>query len=80
MMKSGIFKAKTLFTSLLEKVKRGGKVLIITKRGRPVAGLVSNEHVLRAKIENAIQELRTLRSGLKLNGLSWKDLRDAGRR
>lgn len=80
MIEIGISKAITLLTSLLEKIKRGGKVLIITKRGRPVAGLVANEHVLRAKIENAIQELRTLRSDLTLNGLSWKDLRDAGRR
>ena len=80
MMKIRISKAKTLFTSLLEKIKRGGKVLIITKRGLPVARLVSNEQALRAKIENAIQELRTLRSDLTLNGLSWKDLRDAGRR
>ena len=79
MMKNGIFEAKTLLTSLLEKIK-GGEKEFLTRHGRPVARLVSNEQAPGAKIENAIQELRNLRSGLKLNGLSWKDLRDAGRR
>ena len=79
MMKIGAFDAKTHLSSLLDKVARGEEVLI-TKRGQPVARLVPAAQDERERTENAIQELRALRSGLKLEGLSWRDLRDAGRR
>lgn len=79
MIEVGAFDAKTHLSSLLDKVARGEEILI-TKRGRPVARLVPAAQAGREGIETAIQELRALRSGLKLEGLSWKDLRDAGRR
>lgn len=79
MIKIGAFDAKTHLSSLLDKVARGEEILI-TKRGRPVARLVPAVQAGQERIEAAIQELRVLRSGLKLEGLSWKDLRDAGRR
>ena len=74
-----VSKTKTLFSSLLEKVMRGEEVLI-TKQGRAVARLIPAVQAGREKTENAIRELRALRTRLKLSGLSWKDLRDAGRR
>ena len=79
MIEVGAFDAKTHLSSLLDKVARGEEILI-TKRGRPVARLVPAVQAGEEGIETAIQELRALRSGLKLEGLSWKDLRDAGRR
>ena len=79
MIEVGAFDAKTHLSSLLDKVARGEEVLI-TKRGRPVARLVPAVQAGQKRIEAAIQELRALRSGLKLEGLFWKDLRDAGRR
>ena len=79
MIEVGAFDAKTHLSSLLDKVARGEEILI-TKRGRPVARLVPAVQGGQERIEAAIQELRSLRSGLKLEGLPWKDLRDAGRR
>lgn len=79
MMEIGAFDAKTHLSALLDKVARGEEVLI-TRRGRPVARLVPAARDGQERIEAAIRELQTLRSGLKLEGLSWKDLRDAGRR
>ena len=76
MLEIGACKAKTHFSSLLDRVVRGKEVLI-TKHGRPVARLIPAG---REKTEKAIRELRALRTGLKLSGLSWKALRDAGRR
>ena len=79
MREIGAFDAKTHLSALLDKVARGEEVLI-TKWGQPVARLVPAVKDGQERIETAIQELRALRSGLKLGGLSWKDLRDAGRR
>ena len=79
MIEIGAFDAKTHLSALLDKVARGEEVLI-TRRGRPVARLVPAAQDGQERIEAAIRELRTLRSSLKLEGLSWKNLRDAGRR
>jgi prevent-host-death family protein len=79
MIEIGAFDAKTHLSSLLDRVARGEEILI-TRRGHPVARLVPAAQDGRERTENAIQELRALRSGLKLEGLSWRDLRDTGRR
>ena len=79
MIEVGAFDAKTHLSSLLDKVARGAEVLI-TRRGRPVARLIPARQAERASTESAIEELRSLRSGLKLGGLDWKKLRDEGRR
>ena len=79
MIKVGAFEAKTHLSSLLDKVTQGEDVLI-TRRGLPVARLVSARQTQRTRTESVIEELRALRVGMKLNGLDWKDLRDEGRR
>ena len=65
MIEIGVSKAKARFSWLLDKVMRGEEV-IITRHGRPVARLVADEQAVRATVENAIKELRVLRSDLKL--------------
>lgn len=79
MIEVGAFAAKTHLSSLLDKVARGEEVLI-TRRGVPVARLVSAERAQRTSTEGLIEELRALRSGSTLGGLDWKKLRDEGRR
>ena len=79
MTEVGAFDAKTHLSSLLDKVAQGEEVLI-TRRGLPVARLVPAGQVERARTAGAIEELRALRSGLKLRGLDWQALRDEGRR
>jgi len=79
MIEVGAFEAKTHLSSLLDKVTRGEEVLI-TRRGVPVARLVAAGQAEHAGTERVIEEIRALRSGLKLGGLGWKKLRDEGRR
>ena len=79
MIEVGTFEAKTHLSSLLKRVADGEEVLI-TRRGVPVARIVSARHATGAEVDQAIEELIALREGSRLDGLSWKDLRDAGRR
>ena len=75
----GAFEAKTHLSALLEQVERGEQVLI-TKHGRPVARLVPVTKVDNEQTQAAIQRLKIFSKGNKLGGLSWKTLRDEGRK
>ena len=79
MIKVGAFEAKTHLSSLLDKVAQGEDILI-TRRGLPVARLVPARQAEQAGTQSVIDELRALRTGMKLDGLDWKELRDKGRR
>ena len=79
MIEVGAFDAKTHLSSLLNKVAQGEEVLI-TRRGIPVARLVPAQEADRSHVAKTIQRLRSLREGVRLRGLSWKELRDRGRR
>ena len=75
----GVFEAKTHLSSLLERVERGEEVLI-TRHGKAVARLVPAAVAERARVDEAIAKLKSLRAGSTLGGLSWRELRDEGRR
>jgi len=77
MITVGAFEAKTHLSALLDRVA-GGEEVVITKHGKPVARLVGAHSADRA--DAAVEELKSLRKGTTLGGLSWKDLRDEGRR
>ena len=79
MITVGAFEAKTHFSALLERVARGEEV-VITKHGKPVARMVAAATVDQADVDDAVEQLRRLRKGTTLGGLSWKELRDEGRR
>ena len=79
MITVGAFEAKTHLSTLLNQVARGEEV-VITKHGKPVARLVSAEHIDRERVNDAYEKLKLLRKGTTLGGLSWRELRDAGRR
>ena len=78
MLTVGAFDAKTHLSSLLNKVTEGEEVLI-TRRGVPVARLVPAGEADRSDVAEAIRELRSLRKGVTLGDLNWKELRDSGR-
>ena len=78
MIEVGAFAAKTHLSSLLEQVSQGEEVLI-RRRGTPIAKLVPVRQAERKRVESAIAGLRTHRAGMRLGGLNWKELRDAGR-
>jgi prevent-host-death family protein len=79
MRKVGAFEAKTHLSALLEEVERGEEV-VITRHGKPVARLVPAAAIDRERVDAAIAKLKELRAGSSLGGLSWKELRDEGRR
>ena len=79
MIEVGTFEAKTHLSSLLKRVA-GGEEVLITKRGVPVARIVSAGQATGAEVDQAVEELIALRKGSRLDGLDWKDLRDARRR
>lgn len=79
MITVGAFDAKTHLSRLLDRVAAGEEV-VITKHGKPVARLVGAQHIDRARVNDAFEGLKALRKRTTLGGLSWKELRDHGRR
>ena len=78
MIHVGASDAKTHLSSLLDKVTQGKDVLITPHR-LPVARLIPAGQPNRTKINNAIERLRALHTGLQLDGLDWEELRNEGR-
>ena len=79
MISVGAFEAKTHLSTLLDRVASGEEV-VITKHGKPIARLIGAGQVDRSRVTDAIEKLKSLRKNTRLNGLSWKALRDEGRR
>lgn len=75
----GSFEAKTNFSALLERAERGEQI-VITRRGKPVAKLVPIDSTSATRAAEAVEQLKKLREGTTLGGLSWKELRDEGRK
>lgn len=71
--------AKTNFLALLDRVERGEQI-VITRRGKPIARLVPITEAQKSKVSTAMARLRELRKGTTLGGLSWKEMRDGGRK
>ncbi len=80
MREIGAFEAKNTLGSLLDEVERGEEILL-TRRGKPVAKLVSAEtQVSRDRALAALQEVKALRQGLTLGSdISLRDLINEGR-
>ena len=79
MVKIGTFEAKAHFSSLLDRVANGEE-FTITKHGKAIARLVGAEDVEKETPEAAFSTLKDLRSKNSLAGISWKALRDEGRK
>jgi len=75
----GAFEAKTKFSALLERAERGEQI-VITRRGKPVARLVRIEQPEREDGRELVARFKVARANATLGGLSWKDLRDEGRK
>jgi prevent-host-death family protein len=75
----GAFAAKTHLSHLLDQVERG-ETITITRHGRPVARLIPIAGSSREERRRAIAELKELRAGQTLGGLSVRKLVDQGRR
>ena len=74
----GAYEAKTHLSQLLEEVA-AGKTITITKHGRPVARLVPPVRNDRPEPKRVVASLRQARQGIRLEGLSLRELIEEGR-
>jgi prevent-host-death family protein len=75
----GAFEAKTHFNKLLKQVSKGETVRI-TLRGVPVAKLVPSGESEPIDLKQIVREMREIRKGVSLKGLTIRELIDEGRR
>lgn len=75
----GAYEAKTHLAQLLDEVERGDTVTI-TRLGAPVAMLVPTDEARRRNARDAVENLRRLRAGVTLGGLSLREMIEEGRR
>ena len=79
MKEVGTFEAKTHLSALLDEVA-GGAEVVITRRGVAVARLVPASAPRRSGAGDPIVRAKAFAKGQTLGRLSWKKLRDEGRR
>ena len=75
----GAFEAKTHLNQLLNRVSRG-ETIRITRRGIPVAKLVPAAEGEQKNPKQLVREIREIRKGASLRGLTLRELIDEGRR
>jgi prevent-host-death family protein len=75
----GAFEAKTHLNELLSRVSKG-ETIRITRRGIPVAKLVPPDGDEHRDLKKSVRELRDIRKGITLGGLTLRELIDEGRR
>ncbi|HEY7788239.1 MAG TPA: type II toxin-antitoxin system prevent-host-death family antitoxin [Casimicrobiaceae bacterium] len=79
MKEIGTFEAKTHLSELLDEVSRGAEI-VITRRGVAVARLVPVGGSRRPASGDPVARAKAFARGQTLGRLSWKTLRDEGRR
>jgi prevent-host-death family protein len=75
----GAFEAKTHLNQLLKQVSKGESIRI-TLRGVPVAKLVPSDDGEAKDLKQTVREIREIRKGASLKGLTIRDLINEGRR
>jgi prevent-host-death family protein len=73
----GIYEARNKLSELLDRVE-AGETIAITRHGKQIA-LLAPIHRDRSSARQAIDRLRQVRKGSRLDGLKARDLRDEGR-
>ncbi len=75
----GVYKAKTHLPKLLERVKKGERI-IISKHGIPIAMLQPFAPQEKSDAASVIMEIRRLREKHNLSGMSIREMIEEGRR
>ncbi|MDQ3127113.1 MAG: type II toxin-antitoxin system prevent-host-death family antitoxin [Chloroflexota bacterium] len=75
----GAYEAKTHLPRLLDEVAKGERITI-TKHGQPVAVLVPPGAAGAVDVDAQMLRFQELRKGIRLGGLSIRELIDEGRR
>lgn len=80
MIEVGTYEAKTRLSELLDEVEKG-ETVVITRHGKPIARLVAEEEVRRARVEAAIAEIKAIRATLpKVSIEEIIEMKNEGRR
>ncbi len=75
----GSYEAKTHLPNLLQRAARGEKITI-TKHGVPIAMLVPANGTNKQNAKEVIEEIKRLRKGRRLRGVTIRQLIEEGRR
>lgn len=79
MIEIGAFEAKNKLSHLLDLAEKGEEI-IITRHGKQVARLLPVAKTFnREAALQAVEELKRLSKGVKLNGITIRELIDEGR-
>jgi prevent-host-death family protein len=78
MKQVGVYEAKTQLPRLLDEVEQG-ETITITRYGRPIARIVPLGG-RRRSVREAIEAMRELRKGNRLDGITIRELIEEGRR
>ncbi len=79
MTEVGMYEAKTHLPKLVERVAKG-ETITITKHGIPVAILAPPPRTSKMTADDAVDAIRRLRKGVRLDGLTVRELIDDRRR
>ena len=80
-MKSvGVYEANTHLPKLLQKLLASNESIQITRHGVPIARLVPEKAFEGDRVHALIDQIKKVRKGARLNGLTIRELREAGRR
>ena len=79
MITVGTLEAKTHLSALLERAAAGEEILV-TKHGKPFAKIVPAQIKQKLSREATLLAFADLRNRQSLDGVSWKDLRDEGKK
>jgi len=79
MIQIGVYEAKTQFPALLRKVQKGEQVLV-TRHGVPLARIIPSGEHAQLPVKEVIGEIRKLRKGKKLSGITIRQFVEAGRK
>lgn len=75
----GAYEAKTHLSKLLDRVAKGERI-VIERHGVPVATLQPADSSRMEPVSDVIAELKRLRVGHRLDGLSIREMIEEGRR
>ena len=75
----GAFEAKTHLAELLQEAAEG-ETILITRRGVPIAKLVTADHPEKHDLKAIVRNLRETRKAARLKGTTLRELIDEGRR
>lgn len=80
MLKVNITEGKRDFTKIIQSLEKRGKEIIVTKRGEPVAVIISYEQFKSLKRLSDWVNMVEIAEKMKKRGLKAKDLYEASRK